>query len=268
MILALLACQGTVEGDFDALTYNIAGLPQGISSSDPERFIPQMGDKMNAYDLVVVQEDFSYHELYAPDVTLPHRSEPKPDPPLGVTDAFLGDGLNRFSVFPFEPVERTQWPACFGLVDNASDCLAEKGFSTAHTTLDDEVELLVVNLHAEAGGGPHDVGARTQGFALLATVIAEAPGAVLVGGDTNLKPDEREGDRAIYDDFLAVSGLVEVEQQDPERDHIDRFFYRSSPVLELEPVEWAVATEFVDDQGNDLSDHPAIRTGWHWTFTR
>lgn len=267
MILALLACNGVVEGDFGALTYNVAGLPQGISSSDPERFIPQISPKLNAYDLVLVQEDFSYHDLLEADVTLPHRSVPKENPPLGGT-AFLGDGLNRFSTLAFEPVERTQWPACVGVLDSASDCLAEKGFSTTVTTLADGVELLVVNLHAEAGGGAEDRAARAEGFALLAQVLAEDPRPLVVGGDTNLKPLEREEDAATHQAFLDVTGLVEVEQQDPERDHIDRFFVRSSEQLVLEPYDWAIATEMVDDEGNDLSDHPAIRTRFRWTFTR
>ncbi len=38
----------------------------------------------------------------------------------------IGDGLNRFSQFPFDPVERVAWYACNGTIDYSSDCLAKK----------------------------------------------------------------------------------------------------------------------------------------------
>lgn len=259
MILALLACTSP-EGSFVALTYNIAGLPEGLSSSDPERFIPQMGTKMNDYDLVLVQEDFSYHDLLAPDVTLPYASVPK----VPATQ-FVGDGLNRFSVFPFEPVERTQWIACHGVVDSSNDCLSEKGFSIAPTELAKDVWVTVVNLHAEAGGGEPDMQARADNFEQLAAVLEQVEGPVIVGGDTNLKPSQREPDGATLAAFLERSDLVEVEQQDPDQDHIDRWFYRSTEDFDILPSDWAVADEFVSAEGEDLSDHPAIRTRFTWS---
>ena len=48
---------------FSVLTYNIAGLPQGISSSNPLKNTPYIGKLINDYDIVQVQEDFNYHEL-------------------------------------------------------------------------------------------------------------------------------------------------------------------------------------------------------------
>lgn len=262
MWLFLLACKPPTEpaeGSFDALTYNVAGLPQGLSSSDPERYIPQISPLLNGYDLVLAQEDFAYHDLLSADVTLPYASVPKVP-----TTQPVNDGLNRFSNLPFAPVERTQWVACNGILDGASDCLAEKGFSTAVTTLAEGVEVLVVNLHAEAGGGELDRQAAAEGYAQLEAVLADASLALIVGGDTNLKPTERPADDAIMTSFLDATGLIEVEQRGADEDHIDRWFYRPSAALELIPSDWAVATEFVSPEGDDLSDHPAIRVTWSW----
>lgn len=264
MIFLLLACTDPIEtGSFTALTYNVAGLPQGLSSSDPERFIPQISPKLNDYDLVLVQEDFSYNDLLTADITLPYLSEPKTP-----EEELVNDGLNRFSTLPFTPVERTRWVACFGELQNASDCLAEKGFSVATHTLAESVELMVVNLHAEAGGGDEDREASADGFAQLAQRLAADDRALLVGGDTNLKPLEREQDARTMDAFLQATGLTEVEQRDPNKDHIDRWFIRSGPGVSLSASDWAIDTDMVSPDGDDLSDHPAIQVRIAWEELR
>ena len=38
---------------------------------------PLLAPRLNTYDLVLVQEDFAYHELLLDHVTLPHRTDPK-----------------------------------------------------------------------------------------------------------------------------------------------------------------------------------------------
>src|SRR5690606_18150560 len=102
-------------GQFRALTYNVAGLPEPLSGSEPSINTPEISPLLNGYDLVLVQEDWAipdpppgppfdqfelYHDLLVADVTHPYLSEPEPIP-LG-TDAnrptaLLSDGLNRMS---------------------------------------------------------------------------------------------------------------------------------------------------------------------------
>jgi hypothetical protein len=96
-------------GEFLVLTYNVAGLPEGLSSSHPAEYIPQIGPLLDGYDLVVVQEDFWYHAQLVADVTLPYLSEPMVESP---TLTSMGDGLNRMSVFPFGGHERIAWAGC------------------------------------------------------------------------------------------------------------------------------------------------------------
>lgn len=68
-----LACAGVAHaqssvGVLDVLTYNVAGLPEGISSSNPATNTPLLAPKLAPYGLVHVQEDFNYHAaLYAGD---------------------------------------------------------------------------------------------------------------------------------------------------------------------------------------------------------
>src|SRR5437762_2688439 len=79
----------TGSGTFSALSYNVAGLPEGISSAPTPRAssTTAIGQRIGQYDLVHVQEDFTYHaNLYAAD------SHPFRTPTSG--GAGIGSGLN------------------------------------------------------------------------------------------------------------------------------------------------------------------------------
>ena len=250
------------SGELRVLTYNVAGLPQGLSSSEPEAYIPQISPLLSAYDLVLVQEDFWYHAELSADVTLPHRSEPAVEAP-NVSD--MGDGLNRFSVSAFELHTRTPWPGCNGTVDCSSDCLANKGMSFARHTLAPGVEVDVYNLHNEAGGCPDDLRIRDESTDLLIDTIASqsAGRAVIVGGDFNLREADAEDLpllTRLWDD-----GLRDVcHEVSCGTDEIDRIMIRDGDVVRLEALEWSFGEEFVTSAGEDLSDHPAVwaRVGW------
>jgi len=286
VLLAVSACgdrgaSGTASGDFLALSYNVAGLPEGLSSSNPERFTPFIAPLLNAYDLVLLQETWQtpdpnpfaptrvYHEILAAGSTHPYKSVPAehpfntdPDRP----DALLGDGLNRFSIFPFTPVVRQAWTGC----DNsAADCLALKGFSFARTTLADGVEVDVYNLHMEAGGTPHDEELRDQGVTQLLAFMAEASAgrAVIVGGDFNLHTDE-EPDASQYARFLAEGGLTDAcaALACPEPQRIDKLAFRSGGGVEIEAASWRFATDvFVSPDGEALSDHDPLEVRFAWS---
>lgn len=261
LLVGLQAACSPQAGSFDALTYNVAGLPEGISRSNPEANTPRISVRINAYDLVLVQEDFSYHHLLAAAAEHPYQSEPLED-----FETLVNDGLNRFSDFPLGPLTRERWPACFGTTDNASDCLSSKGWSFSEVTLADGVTLHVYNHHAEAGGGEEDIAARVAGYARLAEVIEtrSAGAAVLVGGDTNLHADDPE-DAPVLDGFLSRLELTDACRSLACGDErIDRFFFRSSEALEITAAEWSVAEEMVDAEGGPLSDHLAVFTRFDW----
>src|SRR5262249_4645301 len=110
------------SGAFGVLTYNIAGLPDGLSSAPTERAAATtaIGQRLGPYDIVHVQEDFNYHaNLYAAD-THPYRT-----PTSG--GAGIGSGLNTLSGIPYDAddFERVQWNSC---QLDSGDCLTPKGF--------------------------------------------------------------------------------------------------------------------------------------------
>ncbi len=285
------------SGEFTLLTYNVAGLPEPLSSSEPSTNTPLIGPLLNSYDLVLLQETWktpdpnplaplrAYHEELEATVDFPHRSASAPLP-LGSDptrpDALLSDGLNLFSRFPFGDVTRVSWTGCFGGMDTsdggAGDCLATKGFSVTTTQLDDGVQVDVYDLHGEAGASARDQELQAADYDQLATFIDEhsAGRAVLLAGDTNLHTDvttdpdhpEGAGDLAIWERFLERTGLVDVCEplECDDADRIDKVAFRSDGGIELEPISrsWETAT-FVRADGQPLSDHDPLAVRFRWS---
>jgi Endonuclease/Exonuclease/phosphatase family len=275
------------SGQFTALTYNVAGLPAELSGSEPDVNTELISPLLNAYDLVLVQESWInpdppipglevFHEVLVSQATHPYLSDPAP-PPLGSDprrpEALVSDGLNRMSRFPFGELTRVMWDNCFGGADTsdggAADCLSQKGFSVATTTIAPGVEVDVYNLHGEAGNTPLDQQFRAADFAQLAEFMAvrSAGRTVIVGGDFNLNTD-RAVDRAVFDAFLAATGLTDVcgvLDCGEDADRIDKFVYRSGGVT-IAPLTHRFEREtFRRDDGEPLSDHDPLAVTFAWT---
>ncbi len=254
-----------MTGELVVLTYNVAGLPQGISSSDPETFIPQISPLLNGFELVLAQEDFWYHDMLLADVEHPFLSDPFPDDPETMG---IGDGLNRMSQSPFAELYRQQWYACSGMLDCSSDCLARKGWSMARHTLADGVEIDVYNLHMEAGGCPMDLEIRLQSTLNLAEEIAERSDgrALVVAGDFNLRATDPEDVEPLAN-IIEGAGLTDVCDALACGDQrIDHIMIRNGDSVTVEALQWWVPEEFVDARtGDPLSDHLPVAARLSWT---
>lgn len=184
---------GPRTGQLTALSYNVAGLPEQISGSEPATNSPLISPLLNHYDLVLLQEDWAdpladarqaglvpeevprlgYHDLVVADADHPYRSEPAPNPygtdprraPAG--PALQSDGLNRLSRFPFGPLERVMWEACHGEVTVTA---VEEAMGV--TGLDDALDDLGLGaVNHELDGGSADCGAQ-KGFSMSRTELA------------------------------------------------------------------------------------------------
>jgi len=283
------------SGAFTYLTYNVAGLPQEVSSENPEEHIPLISPLLEPYDLVVTQEDFdwwtedleefdfvNYHDRLRADTTHEFVTAQHPGPAAVGIDGSdpdrplpsVGDGLGILSRFPLSDEVRVPWDHCRGLIDSASDCLAMKGFMVATAELDDGLEIDVYTLHAEAGSDPEDNVLQEEQFAQLAAFIAEHSGdrAIILGGDTNLHLEADDEDQAhdtpVWEDFLAATGLTDVcavvECAFPGA--IDKVAWRDADGLAFEPQTFVHENEtFSTSEGEDLSDHPPVSVNWTWT---
>ena len=281
-------------GSFSVLTYNVAGLPQGISGSNPERNLPLVSPLLNAYDVVLTQEDFdwwvpaaglldfaNYHTRLRAQAEHPYRSDRHPGPEAVGVDAssrglLVGDGIGIMARYPLTNETHHAWAGCFGGVlpdGGAADCLAMKGFRMMTMTLGDGREVDVYSLHAEAGGTPQDQWLQERDYEELAAFIVARGGdrAIVLGGDTNLHtsdhPDGSAGaDTEIWDRFLAATGLTDVciELSCDETGSIDKFAYRSGSTVALQATSIDFPRSRFSTGGEDLSDHPPVVAAFDW----
>jgi hypothetical protein len=271
------------SGSLLALSYNVAGLPEGISGSHPAVNTALIAPRLNAYDLVLMQETWQtpdpnpfaptrvYHEILVAGSQHPYKSvsathpfNMDPERP----DALLGDGLNTFSRFRFDAITRQRWGGCFA---TAADCLALKGFSMVRMVLPVGGSVDVYDLHGEAGSAPEDDALRGAGMTQLAAFInAHSAGrAVIVGGDFNLHTNT-EPDSTQYQGFIAAAGLTDACEalSCPDQGRIDKLLVRSSAQVTLTPVSYSIETaDFLDGNGDSLSDHEPVAVRIDWTVT-
>lgn len=249
-------------GTFEVLTYNVAGLPALFSPSKPDVNSRQVSPHLNRYQIVLAQEDFSYHEDLVHAALHPFQLGPRE-----FGGGFVGDGLMTLSTYPVVYEQRRTWRKCNGYLFALNDCLGDKGFSAALMILDGGASVHVYNLHADAGTDAEDVDARAAGFAQLADFIAahSKGAALIVGGDTNLDYDDPR-DRAVSREFLRRTRLRDAcLDLNCQGSPIDRIFFRSSADVRLRAEEWRMDPAFVDNLGHALSDHPAIAVRFTWS---
>ncbi|WP_329406270.1 endonuclease [Streptomyces sp. NBC_00704] len=271
-------------GSFSTLTYNVAGLPEIISSASTPRdtSTTAIGRRIAPYDIVHVEEDFNYHSyLYAGDTAHPYRT-----PTSG--GAGIGSGLNTLSKLPYDAddFERVRWNSC--QVDSG-DCLTPKGFTFLRHRLAEGVYVDFYNLHTNAGTNPGDLASRADNLNQLTAFITthSAGNAVVVMGDTNTRYT-RSGDTIA--EFAAANRLTDAwvqlvrggtppakgsdalvcDQSGPTVpdtcEVVDKILYRGSAALSLRATAYANKhAEFLTDTGLMLSDHDPVSAGFTWT---
>lgn len=269
--IGLLDARGlarTDAGKFALLTYNVAGLPDAISPSRPATNTPLISPLLNHYDLALVQEDFYYHVELIGQTSHAYRSEQSSG------FALPGDGLAILSRFFLGQMDRVRWTDCNGYVLDASDCLADKGFSFGEVALAAGVTIHAYNVHADAGRSVTDEWVRRSNFEQLEKFMTtRSKGhALIVAGDTNLHLSSPE-DATTFERFVAASGLEDACGGQPRHDHdgiryaedgIDRVLFRSAAHIELAASDCRRDSRFVDPHGRALSDHPALGVQFRW----
>ncbi|MEX0767552.1 MAG: endonuclease/exonuclease/phosphatase family protein [Microthrixaceae bacterium] len=281
--------------EFNVLSYNVAGLPQEISKANPQKHIPLISPLLNAYDVVLTQEDFdwwqpaagildfvNYHTRLRSQATHPYRTDRHPGPAaVGVNAAarplLVGDGIGVMSRFPLTGEDHHAWSGCYGdAFTGAGDCLAMKGFRVVTMTLGDAREVDVYSLHAEAGSGAKDQALQARDFEELSLFIRSRGDdrAVILGGDTNLhidegypEPNTGEIDRVIWEQLLASTGMTDVcsELECDQPGSIDKFAYRSNNSVQLTATNIEFPEQrFSASTGESLSDHPPVVATFRW----
>lgn len=264
-------------GSFSVITYNIAGLPQLISSAATPRkeSIAAIGRLLNRYDIAHVQEDFNYNDqLYRAGNNHEYRT-----PTLGAV--MRGDGLNTLSRFPVSGIRRIPWTDCTG-----ADCFTPKGFTYTRIEIAKNRFIDFYNVHANAYNHPRAALARRRNMEQLSAYIRlhSSGKAVVIMGDLNGRYSfgrdnvnrlltENDLTDAWVDlhckgkipassnalpasDILSLTDTCET---------IDKILFRSSPFIELKPASYALEKQlFSNAAGMPLSDHHPVSARFEW----
>ena len=264
-----VACGGEAEpeaGELRFLTYNVHGLLEFITQDDTPARMLGISPLLADFDVAAIQENFYFSDELMTDVEHPHVAH--------YDDIADGrqthSGLSLLSRPEIEESEGEAWRKCYGILNGASDCLATKGLQWSRLRVGEAktATIDVFNLHIEAGGGDKDVEARTSDVAqLLENIATRSEGrAVVVLGDFNLHESDEE-DVPLLEQLVEEGGLTELcaAVDCPEKDHIDRFYLRDGDRVSLTPQDWRREERFKDEEGEDLSDHPALSASIAWS---
>ncbi|WP_154698074.1 jacalin-like lectin [Lentzea guizhouensis] len=275
-LLPVEAVAAPAGGTFSVLSYNVAGLPEGLSGGNPRVNTPVIGQRIRPYDVVHVQEDFNYHASLYANNTHPFRTPTSGGVPFG-------DGLNTLANHPYSELTRDRWDRC-----NGTDCLTPKGFTFSRIRLAEGVLVDFYNVHANAGSTDADLAARRANTSELSRFITanSAGNAVVVAGDTNTRYT-RAGDN--IRELVTANGLTDAWVQE-ERGGVPPA--AGSPALVCDDANVTDACEVVDKilfrgnrhitlnltrYGNEnaafrtaddemLSDHYPIAADFRWTL--
>ncbi len=252
------------SGFFSLLTYNIAGLPDFISKSNPSHNTKIISRLVNRFDIVLLQEDFYYHDELLKYSEHPYRSEKSNNGPF-----FTGDGLNRLSRFPFYNYGREEWKKRYGILSNDSDTLAPKGFSFAQHEVYPGILVDIYNLHMDAGHGQGDFNARRSEMKQLTSRLKEnkSGNAIILAGDWNIKRNRSEDSKTL--DMLTKGlGFMDVRVfLNIPGDRIDKVLFKNGDKVKLVPVTYQVHDrDFMDEEGKPLSDHDPVSVTFEWNY--
>ena len=254
-------------GEINALTYNVAGLPEGINPDQfPAKHMQLVSPLLNAYNLVNVQEDFYYHDSLYYYVKLPYKSK------YFALEGGLGDGLNCVSTIPFIDFTRITWDLC-----NGTDCLTPKGFTYSRLRFNENVYVDLYNVHCNAGSDSADLRARRDNISQLCRYIDahSAGNAIILMGDfncrytrsgDNIREVDNRGLKNVWVELLRSGSYplqndVSLTDCAPNATNatcevVDKIYYRSSSKITLTPTSYTLDSPlFYDKDTMPLSDH-------------
>ncbi len=278
----------TVTGKFSIVDYNISGLPDfsafvGGEVRDVKKNQVTIANFIseNQFDIVAVQEDFSYHKTFTGALegynysTFHHGGVP------------YGDGTNIYTTnHKIYNETHTPWDTLYGIIDDGADQFSQKGITYACVEIAQGVYIDIYNIHADAFGDAGSLAARKDNFDQLAKIInsRKVNRPVIVTGDFNEYFFNYNGSMA---DFCVDNGFkdswIEIYNESNYNDLIfqntnklakwgnwdsaERFMYRDGDGVELKCETFNYQWITNEDDGSNVSDHAAASSIFTFTVT-
>lgn len=291
LMLAPCLCISSFAADEQAVilkiaNFNVAGLPDvnnwlGKNDNDVSVNQERIGQYFteNAFDIVAVQEDFTYHN-YITDNMSGYAYETKH------SGSFLGgDGMNIFTKnYPIYNTTRYGWNMRSGVFEDGADDLSAKGILYSVIEIADGVYVDFYNIHADAYDSEKDRAAREDNFRQVSDLIeanyAKNNRPVVIVGDFNYHFHGTTADDSnIHYYFLEKCGLKDAwvelynggdyynfeswkATDDPNHfdhywgrwDSVEKVMYKNGGGVEIDAKSFMY--QFVEtDAGHRVSDH-------------
>ncbi len=258
------------------MNYNIAGLPKfdGTDGSGNTASISKYINE-NEFDIVAVQEDFSYHNSFVDNLNdYDYQTNFSGNIPGG-------DGLNIVTKdMPLYNEHREQWDDCYGDIAEG-DTLTPKGLMHCVIYVGDGIYIDFYNIHADAFDGLGSRFARESNYLQLMDLVNENyekyKRPVVITGDFNhFLHTTADINSNMYSIFHEKGELrdawVEVHNNGDYTDFsqwyatgvsywgnwdsVEKFLYKDGNGVEIKPVDFKY-TWVKNDAGEDVSDHAA-----------
>jgi endonuclease/exonuclease/phosphatase family metal-dependent hydrolase len=203
--------------DLSVLTYNVHGLFRLAAKDTPRNRMPTIGWLANAYDVVLLQEDFEFPDVIRQQMqrAVPHRGNGLGGHPGLVAAKILvfpftfliprfsppyGSGLTSYVPADMDvpdAAKRHAYDHCAGWFSSHGDCWARKGYLRVRLRAPNGAEVDFYNTHIEAGYNERSRRSRQRNFESLAHGVETHSGgrAVVIAGDFNADysyPTDRE----------------------------------------------------------------------------
>jgi hypothetical protein len=277
MSAALLGCG---EQEFNLCTYNIKGLPANFSDYNPAESVPKISEIINKLnqgekpiDILVVQENFVPEYKFLMSTDYPSRY---PIPELCQDAGYeedwknchalleqeenhltvkTGSGLSAFTTLPTQNPHGLAWgDKCYGLSDGGRDCAAPKGIGKIDIQIAPKAWAVLLYLHAQSGDRKEEQEIRNIQFEMTRDYInqlAENKAVILTGDFNEYKPQSLQIFKEMG--FIDLCNLYSCSEQE-----IDRIMIRDGIYVKIEPQKLYTLDHFVNDEGENLSDHSIV----------
>ncbi|MDP1688671.1 MAG: hypothetical protein Q8L47_00890 [bacterium] len=247
--------------EFSIISYNTHGLPSFITHDDTPARLKAINPYLVKYDVVLIQENFSYPDLLTRNSNSIFFGNPSRfsflqyilKPICGSCGSGLVVINNKIDATTLDTGHRSFGNICTGWFLDSYNCFVTKGFMFVHLLFRSGENIYVYNLHLNSGGNNLAHKVRINQLDILIRDINQrvrSENGLIIGGDFNERPEDLKW----FLDSLKLKNSFEINARSQEyHKYIDNLFYRSGSRTIITPLAGGDAKEIPN-----LSDHRPI----------